>query len=97
VRHPSFDVPMTMLLRDHALGPEGHVRFCVQTLDLWTSVLRRRAGNLALRCLLAAAFGRRGIAVKIRKKLEDGTFSGHSVKKKNLARCWPKSPFKCAQ
>jgi len=95
--HPSFDGPDDDAAPEITrLGLEGQCPVCVQTLDLWTSVYGAEAGNLALKVLArGGVWVAGGIAVKIRKKLEDGTFlQGHSVKKKNLARCWPKSPFK---
>jgi len=76
VRHPSFDGE-----EDHAapeitrLGLAGECPVCVQTLELWVSMYGAEAGNLALKVLArGGVWVAGGIAVKIRKKMEDGTF-----------------------
>ena len=76
VRHPGFDG-----MEDDAapeitrLGLEGQCPVCVQTLDLWTAMYGAEAGNLALKVLARGGIWvAGGIAVKIRKKMEDGTF-----------------------
>jgi glucokinase len=76
VRHPSFDG-----MEDDAapeitrLGLEGECPVCVRTLDLWTALYGAEAGNLALKVLArGGVWVAGGIAVKIRKKMEDGTF-----------------------
>ena len=76
VRHPSFDGPDDDAAPEITrLGLEGQCPVCVQTLDLWTSVYGAEAGNLALKVLArGGVWVAGGIAVKIRKKLEDGTF-----------------------
>src|SRR5260370_37701223 len=53
----------------------GQCPVCVQTLDLWVSMYGAEAGNLALKVLArGGVWVAGGIAVKIRKKMEDGTF-----------------------
>src|SRR6266699_349893 len=76
VRHPSFEGPNDDAAPEITrLGLEGQCPVCVQTLDLWTSVYGAEAGNLALKVLArGGVWVAGGIAVKIRKKLEDGTF-----------------------
>jgi glucokinase len=76
VRHPSFEDPNGDAAPEITrLGLEGQCPVCVQTLDLWTSVYGAEAGNLALKVLArGGVWIAGGIAVKIRKKMEDGTF-----------------------
>jgi glucokinase len=53
----------------------GETEICVQALDLFVSVYGAEAGNLALRAkALGGIYVGGGIAPKILKKLEDGTF-----------------------
>jgi glucokinase len=53
----------------------GEAELCVQALDLFVSVYGAEAGNLALRAkALGGVYVGGGIAPKILKKLEDGTF-----------------------
>jgi glucokinase len=57
------------------LALEGKCPVCVETLDLWTVMYGAEAGNLALKTLaLGGVWVAGGIAVKIRKKMEDGAF-----------------------
>src|SRR6266853_664500 len=76
VRHPSFEGPYDDAAPEITrLGLEGQCPVCVQTLDLWTAVYGAEAGNLAVKVLArGGVWVAGGIAVKIRKKLEDGTF-----------------------
>ena len=76
VRHPSFDDPDDDAAPEITrLGLEGQCPVCVQTLDLWTAMYGAEAGNLALKVLArGGVWVAGGIAVKIRKKMEDGTF-----------------------
>ena len=77
VQHASFEEPDA-----DAAAPEitqlalaGQCPVCVQTLDLWVSMYGSEAGNLALKTLArGGVWVAGGIAVKIRKKMEDGTF-----------------------
>jgi glucokinase len=76
VRHPSFEGPLDDAAPEITrLGLAGQCPVCVQTLDLWTAVYGAEAGNLALKVLArGGVWIAGGIAVKIRKKMEDGTF-----------------------
>jgi glucokinase len=76
VRHPSFESPNEDAAPEVTrLGLAGQCPVCVQTLDLWTAVYGAEAGNLALKVLArGGVWIAGGIAVKIRKKMEDGTF-----------------------
>jgi glucokinase len=76
VRHPSFEGPNDDAAPEITrLGLAGQCQVCVQTLDLWTAVYGAEAGNLALKVLArGGVWIAGGIAVKIRKKMEDGTF-----------------------
>jgi len=76
VRHPSFDGPEDDAAPEITrLGLEGQCPVCVQTLDLWTAMYGAEAGNLALKVLArGGVWVAGGIAVKIRKKMEDGAF-----------------------
>jgi glucokinase len=76
VRHPSFDAPEDAAAPEITrLGLEGQCPVCVQTLDLWTAIYGAETGNLALKVLArGGVWIAGGIAVKIRKKMEDGTF-----------------------
>lgn len=76
VRHPSFDGPNDDAAPEITrLGLAGQCPVCVQTLDFWTAVYGAEAGNLALKVLArGGVWIAGGIAVKIRKKMEDGTF-----------------------
>lgn len=77
VQHPSFaahdlDAAAPEITR---LALEGGCPVCVKTLDLWVSLYGSEAGNLALKTLArGGVWVAGGIAVKIRKKMEDGTF-----------------------
>jgi glucokinase len=76
VRHPSFEGPNDDAAPEITrLGLAGQCPVCMQTLDLWTAVYGAEAGNLALKVLARGGLWiAGGIAVKIRKKMEDGTF-----------------------
>ncbi|MBZ5697756.1 MAG: glucokinase [Acidobacteriia bacterium] len=76
VRHPSFDDPEADAAPEITrLGLAGQCAVCVQTLDLWVAMYGAEAGNLALKVLArGGVWIAGGIAVKIRKKMEDGTF-----------------------
>lgn len=77
VRHPSFDLAEADAAAPEItrLGLAGECPVCVQTLDLWVSMYGSEAGNLALKTLArGGVWVAGGIAVKIRKKMEDGTF-----------------------
>jgi glucokinase len=76
VQHPSFEDPEADAAPEITrLALEGQCPVCVQTLDLWVSMYGAEAGNLALKVLArGGVWVAGGIAVKIRKKMEDGTF-----------------------
>ena len=76
VQHPSFEDPSADAAPEITrLALEGNCAVCVQTLDLWVSMYGAEAGNLALKVLArGGVWVAGGIAVKIRKKMEDGTF-----------------------
>jgi len=76
VRHPSFDGPEADAAPEITrLALEGQCPVCVETLDLWVTLYGAEAGNLALKVLArGGVWVAGGIAVKIRKKMEDGTF-----------------------
>ena len=76
VRHPSFEAPGEDAAPEITrLGLAGQCPICVQTLDLWTAIYGAEAGNLALKVLArGGVWVAGGIAIKIRKKMEDGTF-----------------------
>ena len=76
VRHPSFDGPEADSAPEITqMGLAGQCPVCVQTLDLWVAMYGAEAGNLALKVLARGGIWvAGGIAVKIRKKMEDGAF-----------------------
>ncbi len=76
VRHSSFDGPEADSAPEITqLGLTGACPVCLQTLDMWVSIYGAEAGNLALKVLArGGVWVAGGIAVKIRKKMEDGTF-----------------------
>ena len=76
VTHPSFEGPEADAAPEITrLALEGRCPVCVQTLDLWVSLYGAEAGNLALKVLArGGVWVAGGIAVKIRKKMEDGAF-----------------------
>ena len=58
------------------VGLAGGHPLCVQALDLFVSIYGAEAGNQALKALaVGGVFMGGGIAPKIRRKLEDGTFT----------------------
>ena len=95
VIHPSFEDP------DADAAPEitrlalaGECLVCVQTLDLWVAVYGAEAGNLALKALArGGVWVAGGIAVKIRKKMEDGTFFRAFCEKEKFASLLAEIPI----
>jgi glucokinase len=95
VIHPSFAGPeadaapeITRL----ALG--GQCPVCVRTLDLWVSIYGAEAGNLALKVLArGGVWVAGGIAVKIRKKMEDGAFFRAFCEKEKFAALLAQIPI----
>jgi glucokinase len=76
VTHPSFEGAEADAAPEITrLALAGQCPVCVQTLDLWVSLYGAEAGNLALKVLArGGVWVAGGIAVKIRKKMEDGAF-----------------------
>ena len=76
VRHPSFDLPAADSAPEIThLALAGQCPVCVQTLDMWVAMYGAETGNLALKVLArGGVWVAGGIAAKIRKKMEDGTF-----------------------
>jgi glucokinase len=95
VFHPSFEGP------DADAAPEitrmalaGQCPVCVRTLDLWVSIYGAEAGNLALKVLArGGVWIAGGIAVKIRKKMEDGTFFRAFCQKEKFAALLAQIPI----
>ena len=87
VRHESFegheDDAAPEITR---LGLARQCPVCVQTLDLWVAIYGAEAGNLALKVLArGGVWVAGGIAVKIRKKMEDGSFFRAFCEKEKFA------------
>jgi glucokinase len=88
VQHPSFASasPDDAAPEITRLGLAGQCPVCVQTLDVWVSMYGSEAGNLALKTLArGGVWVAGGIAVKIRKKMEDGTFFRAFCEKEKFA------------
>jgi glucokinase len=98
VRHPSFDGPEADAAPEITrLGLAGQCPVCVQTLDLWTAMYGAEAGNLALKVLArGGVWVTGGIAVKIRKKMEDGTFFRAFCEKEKFAALMAQIPIQMA-
>jgi glucokinase len=76
------------------LALEGKCPVCVQTLDLWVSMYGAEAGNLALKVLArGGVWVAGGIAVKIRKKMEDGMFFRAFCAKEKFAELLAQIPI----
>ena len=95
VRHPSFDGPEADAAPEITkLGLSGACPVCVQTLDMWVSIYGAEAGNLALKVLArGGVWVAGGIAVKIRKKMEDGTFFRAFCEKEKFAALLAQIPI----
>ncbi len=95
VHHPSFDVPDGDAAPEITrLGLEGLCPVCVQTLDLWVALYGAEAGNLALKVLARGGIWvAGGIAIKIRKKMEDGTFFRAFCEKENFSELMAQIPI----
>ena len=97
VRHPSFEEPEADAAAPEItrLGLEGSCPVCVRTLDLWVSMYGSEAGNLALKTLArGGVWVAGGIAVKIRKKMEDGTFFRAFCEKEKFAALLAEIPIR---
>ena len=95
VTHPSFEGPEADAAPEITrLALEGRCPVCVQTLDLWVSLYGAEAGNLALKVLArGGVWVAGGIAVKIRKKMEDGTFFRAFCEKEKFAALLAQFPI----
>jgi glucokinase len=95
VRHPSFDGPEADSAPEITrLGLAGQCPVCVQTLDLWAAIYGAEAGNLALKVLArGGVWIAGGIAIKIRKKIEDGTFFRAFCEKEKFAALMAQIPI----
>jgi len=95
VQHPSFAGPEADAAPEITrLALEGKCPVCVQTLDLWVSMYGAEAGNLALKVLArGGVWVAGGIAVKIRKKMEDGAFFRAFCEKEKFAALLAQIPI----
>jgi glucokinase len=95
VTHPSFEGPEADAAPEITrLALEGRCPVCVQTLDLWVSMYGAEAGNLALKVLARGGIWvAGGIAVKIRKKMEDGAFFRAFCEKEKFAALLAQIPI----
>ena len=95
VRHPSFEAPESDAAPEITrLALAGQCPVCVQTLDLWVSMYGAEAGNLALKTLArGGVWVAGGIAVKIRKKMEDGAFFRAFCEKEKFAALLAQIPI----
>ena len=95
VIHPSFDGPEADSAPEITrLALAGQCPVCVQTLDLWVNIYGAEAGNLALKVLArGGVWVAGGIAVKIRKKMEDGAFFRSFCEKEKFAALLAQIPI----
>ncbi len=95
IRHPSFEEHGADAAPEIShLGLSGECPVCAETLDLWVSMYGAEAGNLALKILArAGVWVAGGIAVKLRKKMEDGTFVKAFCRKEKFAGLLAKIPI----
>lgn len=95
VQHPSFagsEADAAPEITRLALA--GQCPVCVQTLDLWVNIYGAEAGNLALKVLArGGVWVAGGIAVKIRKKMEDGAFFKSFCEKEKFAALMSQIPI----
>jgi glucokinase len=95
VHHPSFEGQEADAAPEITrLALEGRCPVCVETLDLWVTLYGAEAGNLALKVLArGGVWVAGGIAVKIRKKMEDGTFFRAFCEKEQFAALMAQIPI----
>jgi glucokinase len=95
VIHPSFEAPEPDAAPEITrLALSGECPICVQTLDLWVNIYGAEAGNLALKVLArGGVWIAGGIAVKIRKKMEDGAFFRAFCEKEKFASLLAQIPI----
>jgi glucokinase len=96
VRHPSFEGPEADAAPEITrLALARQCPVCVDTLDLWVAIYGAEAGNLALKVLArGGVWVAGGIAVKIRKKMEDGTFFQAFCQKEKFAGLLAQFPIR---
>jgi glucokinase len=95
VQHPSFAGPEADAAPEITrLALAGQCPVCVRALDLWVSMYGAEAGNLALKSLArGGVWVAGGIAVKIRKKMEDGAFFRSFCEKEKFASLLAQIPI----
>lgn len=96
VVHPSFQGSAADAAPEITrLALAGQCPVCVRTLDLWVSIYGAEAGNLALHSMArGGVWVAGGIAVKIRKKMEDGTFFRAFCRKEKFAAMLAQIPVR---
>ena len=96
VQHPSFEDPEEDAAPEITrLALAGECPVCVRTLDLWVAMYGAEAGNLALKVLArGGVWVAGGIAVKIRKKMEDGAFFRSFCEKEKFAALLAQIPIR---
>ena len=94
VRHPSFDEPEADAAPEITrLALAGHAPSALNA-GLWVAMYGAEAGNLALKVLArGGVWVAGGIAVKIRKKMEDGTFFPGFCEKEKFAALMAQIPI----
>ena len=95
VTHPSFGGPEADSAPEIThLALNAQCPVCVKTLDLWVDIFGAEAGNLALKVLArGGVWVAGGIAVKIRKKMEDGAFFRSFCEKEKFAALLAQIPI----
>lgn len=95
VIHPSFDGPEADSAPEIThLALTAQCPVCVKTLDLWVNIYGSEAGNLALKVLArGGVWVAGGIAVKLRKKMEDGAFFRSFCEKEKFAALLAQIPI----
>ncbi len=93
--HPSFVGPDADAAPEITrLGLAGTCPVCVQALDLWVTLYGAETGNLALKALArGGVWVAGGIAVKIRSKMEDGTFFRAFCEKEKFSEVMAQIPI----
>jgi glucokinase len=96
VRHPSFGGPEADSAPEIThLGLAGQCPVCVQTLEMWVAIYGAEAGNLALKVLArGGVWVAGGIAVKIRRKMEEGAFFRAFCEKEKFSELMAQIPIR---
>jgi len=94
VKHSTFNGPDADAAPEITrLGLEGICPVCVRTLEMWVALYGAETGNLALKVLArGGVWVAGGIAVKIRAKMEDGTFFRAFCQKEKFAELMSQIP-----